>query len=157
MGELTKAAFRRLCAEENLLGLDEAAADRLYARIMEILEPGSATAGRDVFAFYCSEFQARGYGEPVKDRAVLKRLKDFAKDNGVPRTVELLRTYLGMREREFISANYPLQLFLLRASRIAQVLDTGRAATEQEARSAERKVANLAAFGLVPGGGRRGQ
>lgn len=90
-------------------------------------------------AAYCEAFKARyGTNPPImgKDSGLLKNV---VRSLGLPRSKELIRTYLAMNDAFFLKRRHDIATFALNLNAVAVKADTGQTVTHQDTVNAESR------------------
>lgn len=99
-------------------------------------------------ANYVNAYQLR-YGmnaRPALSGKVQGQIKRFLSDTPLERACQLAQTYLQMNDAWFVTKAHDFGTFVENLSKIGLALDTGKSATQTEARNLDRKQSNYNAF-----------
>lgn len=97
----------------------------------------SVQTGQHLVGVYCEEWKLRyGINPPLRAQDT-KQLKSVGETNGLERTSDLLRAYLGMNEAWMLQKRHDLATFFSNMTAVAQFMENGRTLTRADLRVVE--------------------
>ncbi len=127
------------------LGLIVPATDikRIYTELCErkvTFDP--SPPGQAAMAAYFDIYTVQYGHRPIVEPMYMKRLKQLTTSIGTESMIKLLRTYLSMKDSQFIHKRHDIPTFIFNISKVQDYQSTGRDYTQGELRQLDKKMTN---------------
>lgn len=143
--KITQADFIRVCLEHGLLANEDTLRDILRSlKVLEKSKKGERTGTHtdELVKAYYDEIQEVHGRKAVMLEPDYKLAAAIVKGVGLEKALQLIRTYVRMKNSYFIQRGHDFRTFYYSISTVQQAMETGKSLTQIQAREEERNAAS---------------